>query len=116
MKRLNFHGYMIKNGIKVLSVYAFSTDNFKRSKEEDGALMILLQKYLADCENISVFDKDFDASFLKRIRAYDNEGRDFDISMNFDILSKNRYISDGDIDKIVIPNEQQKQQENLIIC
>lgn len=53
--------------------------------------------------SVSVFDKNFDASFLKRIRAYDNEGRDFDISMNFDILSKNRYISDGDIDKIVIP-------------
>ena len=30
-------------GIKYLTVYAFSTENWKRSKEEVGALMILLQ-------------------------------------------------------------------------
>ena len=36
--------YAIKRGIKVLSVYAFSTDNFKRSKEEVDYLMNLFIK------------------------------------------------------------------------
>ena len=33
--------YAIKKGVKVLSVYAFSTDNFKRSEEEVNYLMNL---------------------------------------------------------------------------
>ena len=37
--------YAKKQGIKVLSVYAFSTDNFKRSKEEVDFLMNLLIYY-----------------------------------------------------------------------
>ena len=37
--------YVKKLGIKVLSVYAFSTDNFKRSKEEVDYLMNLLIYY-----------------------------------------------------------------------
>ena len=36
-------------GIKYLTVYAFSTENWKRSEEEVGALMKLLNKYLSDC-------------------------------------------------------------------
>ena len=36
-------------GIKYLTVYAFSTENWKRSEEEVGALMKLLHKYLSDC-------------------------------------------------------------------
>ena len=49
-----------KIGIKHLTVYAFSTENWKRTKEEVGALMLLLQKYLEeflssdDFENIKV--------------------------------------------------------------
>ena len=35
-------------GVKYLSVYAFSTENWKRSQEEIGALMILLERYLAE--------------------------------------------------------------------
>jgi len=52
--------YCNKIGIKYLTVYAFSTENWKRSKEEVGALMILLQNYLddfskrADTENIRI--------------------------------------------------------------
>lgn len=34
-------------GIKALSIYAFSTENWSRSKEEVGALMSLLLKYFA---------------------------------------------------------------------
>ncbi len=36
-------------GIEYITVYAFSTENWKRSSEEVGALMRLLQKYLIDC-------------------------------------------------------------------
>jgi len=52
---------------------------------------------------ISPFDKDFNQLFLKRIRAYDNNGVDFDIEMNFKLLNSSRYISDGDPNIIVIP-------------
>lgn len=52
--------YANKLGVKYLTVYAFSTENWKRTKEEVGALMLLLQKYLEeflssdDFENIKV--------------------------------------------------------------
>lgn len=36
-------------GVKYLSVYAFSTENWKRSEDEVGALMMLLRNYLKDC-------------------------------------------------------------------
>lgn len=36
-------------GIKYLTVYAFSTENWKRSADEVGALMLLLRNYLKDC-------------------------------------------------------------------
>ena len=50
--------YAKKVGIKYITVYAFSTENWKRSEEEVGALMLLLKNYLndfgkkADTENI----------------------------------------------------------------
>jgi len=50
---------------------------------------------------VSPFDKEFDKTFLKRCRAYDNNGLDFDIEMNLRILDKNRYISDGDKNTVV---------------
>ena len=43
-----FWSLVDKIGIKYLTVYAFSTENWKRSKEEVGALMLLLQNYLDD--------------------------------------------------------------------
>lgn len=36
-------------GIEYITVYAFSTENWKRSKDEVDALMKLLGKYLIDC-------------------------------------------------------------------
>ena len=36
-------------GIKYLTVYAFSTENWKRPEEEVGTLMKLLNNYLDDC-------------------------------------------------------------------
>lgn len=59
---------------------------------------------------ISPFNKDFDKTFLKRCRAYDNNGVDFDIEMNFRLLEKTRYISDGDNMTIVTSSSN----ENLI--
>ena len=50
---------------------------------------------------VSPFNKDFDKTFLKRCRAYDNNGKDFDITMVFNMLEKTRYISDGNVDRIV---------------
>ena len=50
---------------------------------------------------VSPFNKEFDPTFLKRCRAYDNNGKDFDIEMVFRMLDKTRYVSDGDINRIV---------------
>lgn len=50
----------------------------------------------------SPFSKDFDKEFIMRVRAYDNNGVDFDIDASFRILEKNRYVSDGNVDTIVI--------------
>ena len=58
---------------------------------------------------LSPFHKDFDKLFLKRCRAYDNDGKEFDITMNFKNLEKNRYISDGDKDRIVIPSTEESK-------
>jgi len=54
---------------------------------------------------VSPFNKDFDKTFLKRCRAYDNNGVDFDIEMTLRILDKNRYISDGDSKTIVTSSD-----------
>lgn len=51
---------------------------------------------------VSCFDVNFDSTFLKRIRAYDNNGKEFDIEMNFKILENKRYISDGNVDTVVV--------------
>lgn len=59
---------------------------------------------------VSPFNKDFDKTFLKRCRAYDNGGVEFDIEMILKMLDKSRYISDGNIDTIVTKNTK----ENLI--
>lgn len=60
---------------------------------------------------VSCFHQDFDPAFLKRIRAYDNNGKEFDIEMNFKLLENTRYISDGDESTIVI---KEKDQDKLI--
>ena len=85
-------------GIKYLTVYAFSTENWKRSEEEVGALMILLQNYLndfskrADTENIkikvlgdiSVLSKGMQKSINKAIeRTKDNTGLTLNIAFNY---------------------------------
>ena len=61
----------------------------------------------------SPFSNDFNPKFLKRIRAYDNNGEEFDIEMNFKLLEKNRYISDGDIDIVVVPESKRNLLNNI---
>ena len=52
--------YANKIGLEYITVYAFSTENWKRAEEEVKALMTLLQNYLddyskrADSENIKI--------------------------------------------------------------
>lgn len=48
--------YANEIGIKYLTVYAFSTENWKRTEEEVGALMFLLKWYLDDLLSSSDLD------------------------------------------------------------
>lgn len=58
---------------------------------------------------VSCFHKDFDMTYLKRCRAYDNNGKEFDIEMVFKNLKKNRYISDGSVNTIVVSEEDENK-------
>lgn len=42
-----------KLGIKYLTVYGFSTENWKRSEEEIGALMVLFKKYIRKLSKVA---------------------------------------------------------------
>ena len=94
----NIVKYCNKIGIKYLTVYAFSTENWKRSKEEVGALMLLLQNYLddffkrADTDNIRIKmlgDRDgLSDGLLKSLdraveRTKENTGVTFNIAFNY---------------------------------
>ena len=80
-------------GVKYLTVYAFSTENWKRSEEEVSGIMRLLGKYLtealADMEKNRVRFKFFgDLSRLSpelRTLCLDAESRsaDYDVQVNF---------------------------------
>jgi len=61
----------------------------------------------------SPFSIDFNSKFLKRIRAYDNNGVEFDIEMNFKLLEDTRYISDGDNSKVVVLEENKFKVTNV---
>lgn len=87
-----------KIGLKYITVYAFSTENWKRAEEEVKALMVLFQNYIdkyskiADSENIKVnFIGDFSA-FSERLQkgiqdcmnnTKNNTGTTFSIAMNY---------------------------------
>lgn len=61
----------------------------------------------------SPYSNQFNPAFIKRIRAYDNNGQDFDIEMNFTTLETTKYISDGDPNTIVIPANKQDMLGNV---
>lgn len=90
--------YANKIGIEYITVYAFSTANWKRAKDEVNALMGLLQSYLddyskrADTENIRVkilgditaFNEKLQKSIINCIeRTKDNTGITFNICLNY---------------------------------
>ena len=60
----------------------------------------------------SCFDKGFDPTYLKRCRAYDNNGKEFDIEMVFNNLEKYKYISDGNINTVVIKQSDSSKLNN----
>lgn len=90
--------YANKIGIEHITVYAFSTENWKRSEEEVGALMMLFQSYLddyakrADSENIKVkiigdtkaLSEKMQNSIRKCMeRTENNTGITFNIALNY---------------------------------
>ena len=87
-----------KMGIKYLTVYAFSTENWRRTEEEIGALMLLLRNYLknfskrADTQNIKInvigdiskLDVDLQDSIKKAMeKTSKNTGMVLNIAFNY---------------------------------
>ena len=60
----------------------------------------------------SPFHKDINIFYLKRVRAYDNNGFEYDIESTFNDLEKNRFVSDGNIDTITIKEKDMKKLGN----
>lgn len=87
-----------KIGLEYITVYAFSTENWKRSKEEVDSLMSLLENYLddfakeADTENIVIrvlgdltaLSESLQDSIKRTIeRTKNNTGTIFNIALNY---------------------------------
>lgn len=85
-------------GIKYLTVYAFSTENWKRPQDEVDALMKLLRQYLKDCikrsmknnmcvrvlGDITPLDEDLKESILELEKvSRDNTGLHFQVALNY---------------------------------
>ena len=60
---------------------------------------------------VSSYSKEFDKTYIKRCRAYDNNGKEFDIEMILKMLDRSRYVSDGDANTIVTSSGQ---EDNII--
>ena len=60
----------------------------------------------------SPFNLNFDKTFLKRIRAWDDNGNDWDIKKSFEYLQDTRYISDGDKNTITVPHDRVEKVKN----
>lgn len=90
--------YCNQIGLEYLTVYAFSTENWKRTKEEVGAIMLILQMYLdrflktADLDNIKLrILGDIDGvpeELRKKMvqmeeRTKDNTGLNLNIAFNY---------------------------------
>ena len=90
--------YANKIGIKYITVYAFSTENWKRAKDEVSALMMLFQSYIedyskrADSENIKVQFLGDTSAFSPKMqkgiedcirRTKNNTGIVFNMALNY---------------------------------
>lgn len=120
--------YSKKVGIKYITVYAFSTENWKRSEEEVGALMLLLKTYLddyskrADSENIKVkvlgdisaLSEGLQKSIRKcEERTKDNDGILFCIGINYGgrdeiVHAVKRIAEDVKNDKLAVSDISEK--------
>lgn len=102
-----------KIGLEYITVYAFSTENWKRSEEEVSALMNMLQNYLddfakeADTENIVIrvigdltaLSNSLQESIKRTVeRTQNNTGTIFNIALNYggrnEIVNAVRTISE----------------------
>ena len=94
----NIVRYANKIGLEHITVYAFSTENWKRAEDEVNALMMLLQNYLdeyskrANSENIkvkilgdiTVLSQGMQKSIINCMeRTKDNTGVTFNIALNY---------------------------------
>lgn len=94
----NIVRYANKIGLKYITVYAFSTENWKRSEDEVSGLMLLLQNYLSDyakranTENIKIkvlgditkFPEGTQKSINECIeKTKNNTGVTFSIALNY---------------------------------
>lgn len=85
-------------GVKYLTVYAFSTENWTRPQDEVEALMKLLRNYMKDClktssknnmkvrilGDLSKLDEDIKTSIIELERASaENTGLNFQVALNY---------------------------------
>lgn len=121
-------------GISYLTMYAFSTENWNRPKEEVNALMKLLNSYLKNC--IKTADKNhmrvrvlgdisrLDDAMQKQIRdleeaSKNNDGLNFQIALNYGsrdemIRAMRKMVSDYDAGKIEISDISEKTFEHYL--
>ena len=111
-------------GVKYLTVYAFSTENWKRSREEVEGLMKLFRSYLKKCKksaaknkmrvkvigDISAFDEDIQES----VRELEEFSKDYDelffqIALNYgsrdEIVRGVRRLAQDAVDGKIKPEE-----------
>ena len=86
--------------------YVLSTNYDGKTYDTEAALRVGWEP------EVSPYDKDFDPTFLKRCRAYDNNGKEFDIDMVFTNLENNRYVSDGNSDTIIVKSDKESSINN----
>lgn len=114
-------------GVKYLTVYAFSTENWKRSKEEVDGLMKLFRNYLKKCikisqknnmrvkviGDVSAFDPDIQESIAKLEHfSKDFTELHFQIALNYgsrDEITRavNRMLEDQKAGKLATPVEEE---------
>ena len=114
-------------GVKYLTVYAFSTENWKRSKEEVDGLMKLFRNYLKKCikisqknnmrvkviGDVSAFDPDIQESIAKLEHfSKDFTELHFQIALNYgsrDEITRavNRMLEDQKAGKLETPVEEE---------
>ena len=107
-------------GVKYLTVYAFSTENWKRSKEEVEGLMKLFRNYLKKCIKISkknnmrvkiIGDPSaFDEDIQQSIRELEEFSKDFD-DLHFQIALN--YGSRDEITRAV--NRMLEEQKKILL-